>query len=125
MGKVIKSTDNLNAVGPYSLAREVKGTLYCSGTVPIDSEKNIVGDTAAEQLHQVMKNLKEVLDKAGYEVSDIVKSTVFLDDINDYASVNEVYAEYFSEPFPARSAVEVANLPLGVKIELEVIAVKE
>lgn len=124
MSKTITETKNIQAVGPYSLARQVNRTLYCSGQIPIDKDKNIIGKTAPEQFKKAMENVHELLEKAGYSIDDVVKVTLLLDDINDFSKVNEVYAEEFSEPFPARSTYEVANLPLGVKVEIEVIACK-
>ena len=122
--KAITKTENINAVGPYSLATEANGTLFCSGQIPIDKDKNIVGESTVEQFGQVMKNIKELLSEAGYDLSNIVKVTLLLADINDFAAVNEVYSTYFSEPFPARSTFQVAALPMGVRVEMEVIAVK-
>lgn len=124
MSKPITKTQNLNAVGPYSLAVESNNTLYCSGQIPIDKDKNVIGNTTVEQFHQVMKNINELLSEAGYSLKDIVKVTLLLADINDFAAVNEVYATYLSEPFPARSTFQVGALPMGVKVEMEIIATK-
>lgn len=110
-------------VGPYSPAVEAGNLVYFSGQIPIDSAtgKIIEGDIKA-QTHQCFKNLSSVLKAAGSSYDDIVKTTVYLTDMNDYAVVNEIYGEYFKAPHPARTAIAVAALPLGSKVEIEVIA---
>lgn len=110
------------AIGPYSQAIAVNGMVYTSGQLGMNAEGVLQGTTAAEQAHQSIKNLIAVLEQAGSSLEKAVKTTVFLADINDFAAVNEVYGQYFTEPYPARSAVEVANLPKGAKVEIEVIA---
>jgi 2-iminobutanoate/2-iminopropanoate deaminase len=109
------------AVGPYSHAIAVPGLVFISGQLPIDKATGTFPDDVVEQAHQALKNLQSVAEAAGATLDDVVKTTVFLADINDFKAVNEVYATYFSEPFPARSAFEVARLPLGVKVEIEAI----
>ena len=110
-------------VGPYSPAVEAGNLVYFSGQIPIDSAtgKIIDGDIKAQTL-QCLKNLSAVLESAAVTSDDVVKVTVYLTDMADYAIVNEVYGEYFSAPYPARTAIAVAALPLGANVEIEVIA---
>ena len=108
------------AVGPYSQAIAANGFVFTSGQVP----GKIVATTIEEQTEQVMKNLQCVLAQGGVSFDRVVKTTCFLSDINDFAAFNGVYAKYFPEGAPARSCVEVAALPLGAKVEVEVIAVQ-
>ena len=111
------------AVGPYSQAIAANGFVFTSGQVPIDpKEGKIVATTIEEQTEQVMKNLQCVLAQGGVSFDRVVKTTCFLSDINDFAAFNGVYAKYFPEGAPARSCVEVAALPLGAKVEVEVVA---
>ena len=112
-------------VGPYSPAVEAGNLVYFSGQIPIDSAtgKIIDGDIKA-QTSQCLKNLSAVLEAAGVESDDVVKTTVYLTEMADYAAVNEVYGEYFNAPYPARTAIAVSALPLGAKVEIEVIANK-
>ncbi|MBR2762612.1 MAG: RidA family protein [Solobacterium sp.] len=125
MAKVISTDKAPAAVGPYSQALMAGNILFASGQIPLNpATGEIVGDTAAEQAVQVFGNIKEVLKEAGMSVKDVVKTTVFLTDLSEFAAVNAVYAEHFSEPFPARSCVEVGALPKGARIECEIIAVK-
>lgn len=113
------------AVGPYSQAIESNGFVFTSGQVPINPNAGkIVAETIEEQTEQVMQNLKMVLAQAGIGFDRVVKSTCFLADMNDFAAFNAVYAQYFPEAAPARSCVQVAALPLGAKVEVELVAVK-
>lgn len=96
--------------------------VYTSGQLGMDENGVLQGTTAAEQAEKAIQNLIAVLEEAGSSMDKVVKTLVFLDDINDFAAVNEVYGKYFTKPYPARSAVEVANLPKGAKVEIEVIA---
>lgn len=125
MKKVIETTNAPAPVGPYSQALEVDGTLYCSGQIPIVPETGelLTGDIV-EQAKQVMKNAEAVLKEADYSWGDVIKSAIFLTDLSDFQKVNEVYASYFVEPFPARSCVQVAALPKGVNVEIEFLAKK-
>ena len=110
-------------VGPYSQAIKVHGFLYCSGQIAINPENNqFINGDIIEQTNQVMKNIQAVLTEAGYDFSDVVKTTCFLDDMNNFGAFNEIYAKYFTSK-PARSCVE-AKLPKGAKVEVEVIASK-
>jgi len=110
-------------VGPYSPAVEAGDLIYFSGQIPIDSAtgKIIEGGIKAQTL-QCLKNLSTVLEAAGVNSDDVVKTTVYLTDMADYAAVNEVYGEYFKTPYPARTAIAVVALPLGSKVEIDVIA---
>lgn len=112
------------AIGPYSQAIRSNGLLFLSGMMPIDPEKNeLVENNIVLQAEQIMKNIDAVLVQAGYTVDDVVKTTCFLADINDFASFNEVYGKYFTSK-PARSCVAVKDLPKGALVEVEVIASK-
>jgi len=116
----------MTAVGPYSLGIEAGGFIHFSGQVPLDQAtgKLIEGDIQA-QTRQALENLKRVMAAAGVGFEDVVKCVVFLTDMGNFAAVNEVYAEYMVEPFPARSCVQVAGLPLGAEVEIEAIAVSK
>ncbi|MBC7363914.1 MAG: RidA family protein [Candidatus Aminicenantes bacterium] len=123
MKKAINTDKAPKAIGPYSQAIMANGFIFVSGQIPIDPEKGeIVGSTVEEQAHQVLKNIKAILEEAGSSLAEVVKATVYLADMNDFARMNAVYAQYFPEPYPARAAFQVARLPRDVKIEIEVIA---
>ena len=125
MKKVIQTNLAPEPVGPYSQALEVNAVLYCSGQIPIVPETgDILTGSIVDQTKQVMKNVEAVLKEAGYSFSDIIKTTIFLTNLNDFQKVNEVYATYFNPPFPARSCVQVSALPKGVDVEVEVLAGK-
>jgi 2-iminobutanoate/2-iminopropanoate deaminase len=112
-----------SAIGPYSQAIRAGGFLFVSGQVPIVPETGqmAAGDIAA-QTHQVMRNLGQILDAAGASFGDVVRTTVFLADLNEFAAMNEVYGSYFDSPAPARATVQVARLPRDARIEIDVIA---
>lgn len=111
------------AIGPYSQGIICGKMLYASGQIPVDPKTgNVDGDDVTTQAHRVFSNIGNLLKAANLGFSDVVKTTVFLTDLNDFATVNGIYGEYFKEPYPARSCVQVAALPKGVKIEVEVIA---
>lgn len=122
--KAIATSKAPAAIGPYSQAIQAGNTLYVSGQIPLDpATGNIVEGGIIEQTKRVFENIKAILEEAGCDFSNVVKAEVFLDDINDFATVNEIYASYFTaDPKPARQAVEVANLPKLVKIEISCIA---
>ena len=124
MKNVIATTNAPAAIGPYSQAIEVNGMVYTSGQIPVDPATGLIPEGAAAQAEQVFKNLTNLLEAAGTSMANVVKTTVFIKNMGDFAAINEVYAKYFPEPFPARSCVEVARLPKDVLIETEVIAVK-
>lgn len=111
------------AIGPYSQAIAHGGILYCSGQIPLDpATMSIVGETAAEQAQQVMENLSAVLEQAGTGFHNVLKATIFLADMDDFAAVNEVYGRYVGKVPPARETVAVRTLPKQVKVEISVIA---
>jgi len=124
MKKIIHTEKAPAAVGPYSQAVEVKDTLYISGQLPLDPQSMEMPKTIREQTDLVMKNIGAILNDAGYDYSNVVKSTIFLADINDFQTVNEIYGSYYPQDPPARSAFQVANLPKGAKVEVETIAVR-
>lgn len=124
MKRIISTSAAPAAIGPYSQAIEVNGTLYISGQVPIDPGKGSVVDGGiAEQTEQVMKNIGAILTEAGYTYADVVKSTCLLSDMANFKAMNEVYGKYYPENPPARAAFAVKELPLGVMVEIETIAV--
>ncbi len=125
MKKIIRTSKAPAAMGPYSQAVEINGTLYVSGQVALDNitGKIIEGDITA-QTHQVLKNIKTILQEAGYTFADVVKSTCYLDNIADFKAMNEVYSQYYTENHPARAAFAVKDLPLGALIEIETVAMK-
>ncbi len=111
------------ALGPYSQAIVAGGFVYTAGQIPLDPDSGELVEGGVEvQAERVLENLGAILAAAGSSFSKVVKTTVFLSDMDDYAAVNEVYARYFREPYPARSAVQVARLPRGVQLEIEAIA---
>ena len=121
--KVISSKKAPAAIGPYSQAIQVGNLVYTSGQIPIDPAIGvIVAGGIKEQTRQSLTNVKAVLEEAGLTMANVVKTTVFMADMNDFAEMNSVYAEFFSEPFPARSAVAVKTLPKGALVEIEVVA---
>lgn len=125
MKKIINTTKAPGAIGPYSQAVEVNGTLYVSGQVPFVPETmTIISDDVKEQTRQSLENIKAILEETGYTLKDVVKAGVFIKYMNDFVAINEVYAEYLGEVKPARACVEVARLPRDAKVEIEVIAVK-
>lgn len=125
MKKVISTTNAPAAIGPYSQAIEVNGMLFISGQIPIDpATGEIVAGGITEQTAQSFKNVKAILTEAGYTFDNVVKTTVFLSDMGNFAAMNEVYAKQFNGDFPARSAVAVKTLPKNVLVEVETIAAK-
>ena len=125
MKKVIATTNAPAAIGPYSQAVQVGNMLFASGQLGIDpATGNFVEGAVMEQTAQAFKNVKAILAEAGLDISDVVKTTVFLADMGDFGAMNEVYASQFEGAFPARSAVAVKTLPKNGLVEIEVIAVK-
>ncbi len=124
MKKVINTTNAPAAIGPYSQAIEANGFLFISGQLPINPVDKSMPQGIKEQTEQVLKNIAAILEAAGYTLNDVVKSTVLLADINDFAAMNEVYSKFYQTDCPARAAYQVAALPLGAKVEIETIAYK-
>lgn len=125
MKRIIFTENAPKAVGPYSQGVEVNGTLYVAGQVPLDpATMSVVGGGIREQTLQVMKNIGAILEAAGYSYADVVKSTCLLADMNDFKAMNEVYGQFYPENQPARVAYAVKELPLGVLVEIETIAVR-
>ena len=125
MKEIITTKKASKAIGPYSQAVLVNGTLYSSGQIALDPQTNLlVLDDIESETHQVMKNLKAILEAANMDFSNVVKCTIFLKDMNQYSSINEVYQKYFKQNPPAREAVQVSELPKSVNIEISAIAVK-
>ena len=123
MKKQIQTDKAPKALGPYSQGISANGFVFVSGQIPIDPASGELNKgTIEEQAHQVLKNVGAVLEAAGSSYDKVVKATVFLQDMNDFAKMNAVYGEFFRPPYPARAAVQVARLPRDVKIEVEVIA---
>lgn len=120
---IIKPAKSPAAVGPYSHAVRVGDLLFCAGQIPIDPQDGslVTGDIKA-QTERALQNVKAILDDQGLTFANVVKSTVFLTNLADFAAMNEVYARYFTEKFPARSTVQVSGLPKGASVEIEVIA---
>ena len=113
------------AIGPYSQAIEVNGFIFASGQIPIDpATGNFVEGGIKEQTRQALTNASRIMEEAGTDLSHVVKTTVYLADMGDFTAMNEVYSTFFSEPYPARSAVSVKALPKGALVEVECIAVK-
>ena len=113
------------AIGPYSQAIEVNGIVYTSGMIPAIPETGAIAEGGiAEQAKQALSNLKNLLEASGSGMDKVIKTTVFIKDMNDFATINEVYATFFQSPYPSRSCVEVARLPKDVGLEIEAIALK-
>lgn len=123
MKKVIATAAAPSAIGPYSQAIQVGNLLYTSGQIPIDPATGQIVEGGIEaQTRQSLLNVQAILKEAGVTMGSVVKTTVFMADMNDFPAMNAVYAEFFTQPFPARSAVAVKNLPKGALIEIEVVA---
>lgn len=125
MKQVIKTDKAPAAIGPYSQAIEVNGTVYTSGVIPVIPETGEIPEGSVEQAKQAFANLSHLLEAAGSGMNEVVKTTVFIKEMNDFGAINEVYQSFFTEPFPARSCVEVARLPKDVMLEIEAVAIKE
>ena len=123
MPKKAISSPKSKAIGPYSMAIETGDLVFVSGQIPLDaaSGKLVEGDVSA-QARQSLENLKAILEAAGLSFAHVVKTTIFLTSMGDFAAVNDVYKSYLSEPYPARSTIAVAGLPMGAKVEIEMIA---
>ena len=124
MKNVIATDKAPAAIGPYSQAIEVNGMVYTSGIIPVDPATGEIPEGAAAQADRVFKSMTALLESAGTSMKNVVKTTVFIKNMDDFAAINEVYAKYFPEPFPARSCIEVARIPKDVLLEAEAIAIK-
>lgn len=113
------------AIGPYSQAVQTGDVIYTSGQIGLDPETGEMVDGLENQAHRVMKNVQAVLAASGCGMNDVIKTLIFMQNMADFATVNDIYASYFEEPYPARSAVEVARMPKGALVEVEVIAKKK
>lgn len=118
----IATTKAPGAIGPYSQGITIGELVYTSGQLPINVETGVMPETIEEQTKQSLENVKAILEQSGSSMDKVIKTTVFLSDMNDFAKMNEVYSSFFTEPYPARSAVQVARLPKDAKVEIEVIA---
>ena len=122
--KAIATTQAPAAIGPYSQAIEANGFVYCSGQLPINPATGEMPEGIKEQTRQSLLNAKAILNEAGLDLKDVVKTTVLLSDIQNFGPMNEIYAELFAAPFPARSAFAARDLPKGALVEIEVIAAR-
>lgn len=121
--QIIKPAKSPAAVGPYNHAVRVGDLLFCAGQIPIEpATGNLVSGDIKTQTEHVLQNVKAILDDQGLTFANVVKSTVFMTNLGDFAAMNEVYANYFTDNFPARSTVQVAALPKGASVEIEIIA---
>ena len=124
MKKVISTDKAPAAIGPYSQAIEVNGIVYTSGVIPVNPATGEIPSGVEAQAEQAFSNMAALLEAAGTDMASVVKTTVFIKEMNDFAKINEIYAKYFTGTFPARSCVEVARLPKDVLLEVEAIATK-
>lgn len=124
MQKVISTEKAPGAIGPYSQAIEINGMVYTSGVIPVDPATGEIAEGVEAQASQAFQNLSNLVEAAGSRVENIVKTIVFIKEMNDFGKINEIYKNYFKEPFPARSCVEVARLPKDVLLEVEAVAYK-
>lgn len=124
MNSIIKTKEAPSAIGPYSQAVVYNGIVFVSGQLPINAENGTISEGITEQTEQSIKNIEAILKEGGYNLSNVVKTTVYLKDMNEFSAMNEVYGRFFTEPYPARVAVEVGRLPKDVKIEIDAIATK-
>ncbi len=126
MKKAYRDVENApDAVGPYSIAVSAGNVLYTSGQLPIDPDTgNLVADDIATQVKQTLENMKTIVEKLGSDMNSVIKVNIYLTDMDEFPVFNEIYAKYFIDSYPARSCVEVSNLPKGAQIEIEAIALK-
>jgi 2-iminobutanoate/2-iminopropanoate deaminase len=124
MKKVISTPKAPAAIGPYSQAIEVNGMVYTSGVIPVNPESGAIPEGSKAQAEQALTNLSNLLEAAGTSMDNVVKTTVFIKEMDDFGTINEVYAGFFTGTFPARSCVEVARLPKDVLLEIEAVAIK-
>ena len=124
MQKVISTDKAPGAIGPYSQAIEVNGMVFTSGVIPVNPATGVIPEGVEAQATQAFTNLTNLVEASGAAMSQVVKTTVFIKEMNDFGKINEIYAKFFKEPYPSRSCVEVARLPKGGLIEIEAIAAK-
>ena len=124
MKKVISTDKAPAAIGPYSQAIEVNGMVFTSGVIPVNPETGVIPEGVEAQATQAFTNLTNLIEAAGTSMDKVIKTTVFIKEMNDFGKINEIYAQFFKEPFPARSCVEVARLPKDVLLEIEAISEK-
>ena len=125
MKKIINTEKAPKAIGPYSQAIEINGVLYISGQIPVNPNTGKIPEGIIAQTEQVMQNIKSILEEAGYSFKNVIKSTCLLTDMANFKDMNEIYGKYYSEKPPARAAFAVKELPLGVLVEIETIAVSD
>ena len=126
MNREIISTDNAPAaIGPYSQAVKAGEMLYVSGQIPLNNDGELIEGDIKEQTHQVLKNVKAILEAAGSDLTQVVKANIYADDIDNFGAINEVYGQYFTEKPPARAFIQVAGLPKNAEVEIEVIAIAQ
>ena len=124
MQKVISTDKAPGAIGPYSQAIEVNGMVFTSGVIPVDPATGVIPEGVEAQATQAFTNLTNLVEASGAAMSQVVKTTVFIKEMNDFGKINQIYAKFFKEPYPSRSCVEVARLPKDVLLEVEAIAWK-
>lgn len=124
MQKVISTEKAPGAIGPYSQAIEVNGMVFTSGVIPVDPATGVIPEGVEAQATQAFTNLTNLVEASGAAMSQVVKTTVFIKEMNDFGKINEIYAKFFKEPYPSRSCVEVARLPKDVLLEVEAIVAK-
>lgn len=124
MQKVISTDKAPGAIGPYSQAIEVNGMVFTSGVIPVDPTTGVIPEGVEAQATQAFTNLTNLVEASGAAMSQVVKTTVFIKEMNDFGKINEIYAKFFKEPYPSRSCVEVARLPKDVLLEVEAIVAK-
>ena len=124
MKKVVSTPKAPGAIGPYSQAIDTGSFVFASGQIPINPEEGTIKGDIKEQTAQSLANVKAILNEAGLDMANVVKTTVYLINMSDFAAMNEVYSQAFSEPYPARSAVAVKELPKGALVEIEVLAMR-
>ncbi len=124
MQKVISTDKAPGAIGPYSQAIEVNGMVFTSGVIPVDPATGVIPEGVEAQATQAFTNLTNLVEASGATMSQVVKTTVFIKEMNDFGKINEIYAKFFKEPYPSRSCVEVARLPKDVLLEVEAIVAK-
>jgi len=124
MKKIISTKNAPAAIGPYSQGIETEKLIFVSGQLPVNPESGEMPGNIVEQTHQSLKNIKSILEAQGASMDNVIKTTIFINDMNNFKDVNEVYAKYFNGGFPARSCVEVSKLPKDALVEVEAIAVK-